>query len=76
MLGPLSQLLKRLIKSKSCKAYIACTHRNAESISKFLGHLDENGLHYSLALKTTCFQNNLVAHEPLHAISIFEIADK
>lgn len=79
LLQPLAQLLKRLLmakKSKCCNsAFIACTHRKVGSIEAFLQHVQDEGLEYSVAWRTTFGPQDgcVVSHEPLHTVTIFKI---
>ena len=67
-----------LQKKKSCAAFIACTHRNGETLQYFQQVLGECGMSFSSFMKRTfapseCF---MVTHEPLRPISLYKIALK
>lgn len=77
LLQPLANLIKRLLKAKSeCNsAFIACTHRKVGSIETFLQHVQDEGMDYSVAWRTTFGPQDacVVSHEPLHTVTIFKI---
>ena len=78
LLKPLALLLKRLLTAKSghVLAYIACTHRQTDTIKEFLGHMVDLDLQPTVALRTTFGPQYIcvVGHEPLHSYSVFKIA--
>lgn len=72
----LCSLLKSLLTHKDAKvAYIACTHRNGNSIDAFLKELKSIGLKCELHYKRVFGINEgvIVHHEPLKPISLFKI---
>ena len=56
-------------------AFIACTHRQIDSINEFLERIIECGLHYNVALRTSFGPQDgcVVEHEPLHSYSVFRV---
>ena len=78
LLKPLALLLKRLLTAKSghVLAYIACTHRQTDTIKEFLGHMVDLDLQPTVALRTTFGPQYIcvVGHEPLHSYSVFKIS--
>ena len=72
MLLPLAQLLQRLInlKKPSPTAWIACTQRGSDSISAFLKHVNNVGLHFTLVTQLTTSEYSVVSHEPIHKVFV------
>ena len=78
LLQPLALLLKRLLTGKMgapIVAFIACTHRQMDSINQFLEHMTDLGLQYTVAIRTKIGPQDgcVVGHEPLHSYTVFKI---
>lgn len=80
MLLPLAQLIRRLLSKKKAAfgneiaAYIACTHRDADTVNAFLRHSAEVGLSCTAVIKSSFGPNDglTITHEPLRPVTIYK----
>lgn len=79
LVSPLVRVIQALLDSnagRGCEAFIACTHRNGQSIELFKQSLQFSGLHYQVFLRRTFSPDDglVVNHEPLKTITLLRIS--